>query len=325
MSEILISSFYNILDTDDQEGKKRVTVGYAINAIKTSVKIGGMVDAIRSMHDAEQRKLAKRQLPVIMWQGLFSSRCNDGCNELSSLICIDIDHKSEEEIDAIKSVITKWPYTCAVFRSPSGDGLKVIMKTDNYSIPDYSNCYRQVEQLFIDSFNIRPDNSCEDVGRACYMSYDPDVYYNPSPLSWHYQYQPDFDKHEANQVTASKGTYIAPVISQSQLFLNKLNAMRAPLSDGQIINILDLKFSRYPKNYEDGNRTKSIFVQAQIMCKAGINEDMAIDYFKSKFLPTGYSEKKLMWEVHQSYEKSIGMFGSERCAYKTYDEYKNSH
>ncbi|MBR5119332.1 MAG: hypothetical protein IK100_11925 [Muribaculaceae bacterium] len=325
MSNILITSFYNILDTEDQEGKKRVTIEYVINAIKTNVKISSMVDAIRSMHDAEQRKLAKRQLPVIMWQGLFSRRCNDGCNELSSLICIDIDHKSEEEIGIIKNVIAQWPYTCAVFRSPSGDGLKVVIKTDNYSIKDYPNCYRQVEQLFIDTFNITPDTNCEDVGRACYMSHDPDVYYNPSPLSWHYQYQPEFDKHEANPVTPSKGTYIAPDISQSQQFLNKLNVMRAPLSDEQIINILDLKFSRYLKNYEDGNRTKSIFVQAQIMCKAGINEEKAIDYIKSKFLPTGYNEKKLMWEVKQSYEKSMDLFGSERCNYKTFDEYKNSH
>ena len=37
MSNILITSFYNILDTEDQEGKKRVTIEYVINAIKTNV------------------------------------------------------------------------------------------------------------------------------------------------------------------------------------------------------------------------------------------------------------------------------------------------
>ena len=108
MSNILITSFYNILDTEDQEGKKRVTIEYVINAIKTNVKISSMVDAIRSMHDAEQRKLAKRQLPVIMWQGLFSSRCNDGCNELSSLICIDIDHSPKARLLSLTQPASLW-------------------------------------------------------------------------------------------------------------------------------------------------------------------------------------------------------------------------
>ena len=93
------------------------------------------------------------------------------------------------------------------------------------------------------------------------------------------------------------------------------------LADDQIIAILDRKYSRYPQNYQDGNRTKSIFCQSIEMCKAGILEAKAITYLESKFRPTGYVAAKLHNEVHSAYLKNELVFGCERGNYKSYQNY----
>ena len=325
LGTIIVSTFYGVCDTKDVEGRKRCPTSYVINAIQANEEIAKKVDFIRTIHDDKQRKAAKLELlPVVMWQGIFRERSNDGCIALSSLVCIDIDHKSEAELIMIRDTIVQWPFVYAFFRSPSGNGLKVVVKTDNYDIANYSNCYRQVEQLFIDAFGIEPDNKCEDVGRACYMSHDPNPYCNTSATSWPYEHKPEFDKAKTTQSSGGSG-YVAPTLTPAERFMAQLQAARCPLTDEQIITILDIRWSKFPQNYIDGHRTESIFKQARILCLAGIDESKAIEYLKSKFLQTGYSEEKLVYEAKRAYQKTYDLFGTERCKYKTYSEYKKSH
>ena len=54
------------------------------------------------------------------------------------------------------------------------------------------------------------------------------------------------------------------------------------------------------------------------------NLKKAIDYLESRFLPTGYDENKLRYEVNRSYSKNAEMFGMKRGEYKPYSEYKKS-
>ena len=132
----------------------------------------------------------------------------------------------------------------AYFRSPSGDGLKVIVRTDNYSIADYGNCYRQVEQLFTDAFGIKPDKLCEDLSHPCFISYDPDLYYNPNAQPWHYVYNSAFDRpsmpgKSTQNVTSNVNATTQPntqPLTNSQIMAQLV--MNSILDD-EIIRILD--------------------------------------------------------------------------------------
>jgi hypothetical protein len=244
-------------------------------------------------------------------------------------VCIDIDHQAGLDLNCIKQVISGWPYVLAFFTSPSGDGLKVIIKTDNYSIDDYGNCYRQVENLFTDAFGIQPDSRCEDLSHPCYISYDPGIYYNPNAASWHYEHKPEFDKPKQSSVPgASSGNNTTqpdkPFLT-AEGFIAEMNRMRCTLTDDQIINILDIKWSKFPNNYQDGHRTKSVFAQACGLCKAGIEMEKALDYLESKFLPTGFDKDKVERAVYNAYERNKHLFGSERSNYRSYNEYKLGH
>ena len=49
-----------------------------------------------------------------------------------------------------------------------------------------------------------------------------------------------------------------------------------------------------------------------------------INNLKTRYLPTGYGEEKLKYEVNRSYGKNAEMFGMKRGEYKPYSEYKKS-
>ena len=243
--------------------------------------------------------------------------------------CIDIDHQTGLDLNCIKQTISSWPFVLAYFLSPSGDGLKVVIITDNYSIDDYGNCYRQVENLFTDAFGIQPDSRCEDLSHPCYISYDPGIYYNPNATSWHYQHKPEFDKSKQPQNYSSSSNNTTAHSDRPFLtaegFIAEMNKMRCTLTDDQIINILDIKWSKFPNNYQDGHRTKSVFAQACGLCKAGIEMEKALDYLESKFLPTGFDKDKVGRAVYNAYERNKHLFGSERSNYRSYNEYKLGH
>ncbi len=325
-NQLMVSVFNNIWDTDNENLTKNCDIKTILDIIRTGdYGVAAKINAIRNAVTKEQRDELKKHLFVITWQGIFSRKNNNGCVSLSSLVCIDIDHQTKQELDRIKQTISGWTYVLAFFMSPSGDGLKVIIRTDNYSIDDYGNCYRQVEKLFTDAFGIQPDSRCEDLSHPCYISYDPGIYYNPNATSWHYEYKPEFDRILKQQSYQGPNDGTVLELSPYDKFMAQMNKIRCPLTDEQIITILDIKWSKFPKNYQDGHRTKSVFAQACGLCKAGIEMDKALDYLKSKFLPTGFDEDKVEKAVYNAYEMNKHLFGSERSNYRSYNEYKLGH
>lgn len=307
------------------------TIGSFFDCIRTGGKNGAVrqkIEEIRQTKDEKLRKEKKRKmLPVIMWQGVFSTRENVGLLSLTSLICIDIDHKTTVEREEIMRELKQWGFVVAFFTSPSGDGIKVVFLTDLTDKTHYLNCYKQLEKMFEDKFGDKPDNNCEPLSQGCYLSYDPGIYVNPDATPWHYEYDAAFDvpvKSASNGQSTGNG-YAPTPLSHKAAFMNKLNCMGNNVPDDKVIEILDRKFSRFAENYQDGHRTKSIFVQAATLCKAGIKQEDATLYLKSKFLPTGFNETKLDYETSRAYEKYADLFGSERGSYQSYSSYIKSH
>lgn len=125
----------------------------------------------------EQREYKRTNLPGIVWQGEFTYRNDKSCTAHSGLVAIDIDHLPPDELVRYRDLITANRYTHILFRSPRGDGLKVIIRIPP-SIEDHKSHlaaigqqYRQHAPKYYDHF--------DDLSRLCFVSYDPDIYYNP--------------------------------------------------------------------------------------------------------------------------------------------------
>ena len=70
-------------------------------------------------------------------------------------------------------------HLCASFASPSGNGLKAWF----YVPPDanlHAGSFRAVEKYMLELTRIQIDQACKDVGRLCFVSDDPEAYYNPN-------------------------------------------------------------------------------------------------------------------------------------------------
>ncbi len=328
INRVEINMFRNIWDIENPNQEKNCPIWLPLEAIRGgNCGIAENIQAIRNAATKEERDRLKLNLFVVMWQGIFTRKNNNGCVSLSSLICIDLDHQTRQDLDNIRNTISGWPFVLAYFRSPSGDGLKVIVRTDNYSIADYGNCYRQVEQLFTDAFGIKPDKLCEDLSHPCFISYDPDMYYNPYAVPWNYVYDPAFDKPGKQ----SKSTQNVTSVVNASIQLNTPSQTNSQIMaqlvmnsilDDEIIRILDYQWKQRPQFYDDGCRTRSIYVQAHTLSKAGVHESTALEYLQRQFLPTEYDAGKLKWEVDQAYKKSSHLFGTERNKYKPYYQYK---
>lgn len=320
-----VSWFGCITDTANPQP---ATVGGILNGIYQDRGLSSQVLSIRNEADDATRKALKGQLPVIMWQGQFSQRSKNGLQSLSGIICMDFDHIGEEGIQRLKIVMSSTPWILAAFTSPSGDGLKVLVKTPVTNPTEYENCYRQLIDVFSSQFGCIADPNCINYAQGCYASHDPNIIVNWNVVDYPFVYDPSYvaAKIQGNR-TAKTGDQSAapsqlPAPDKNQRFLNILKSQQQRLSDEDIIKILDRRFHSYPLNYIDGNRTRSIFAQAAILCKAGIPEEKAQEYLEDQFLPTGYSQRKLHYEVVNAYYKNKPLFGTERANYLSNWDYK---
>ena len=130
-----VSAFCDVWDVNNNNQNKNYDAEFILDIIRTGNKgVANKINAIRKATTKEERDKLKQHLQTVMWQGIFAERNNNSCLSLSGLVCIDVDHVDEHELDRIKQTLSGWSCVLAFFMSPSGDGLKVIIKTDNNSI-----------------------------------------------------------------------------------------------------------------------------------------------------------------------------------------------
>lgn len=277
------------------------------------------IEKIRTEPDKARRNALKQQnLPMIMWQGIFHKRSNEGLCQLSSVLCLDFDHC--ENLEQFKIQLQNIDWVLAYFLSPSGDGLKVLVPTDNTNIDFYDNCYRQLERFFKERFGYEADDNCRKLSQGCYTSFDPNLYYNPSAVQYNFAYDPSVKSNEAYQSGNTKSTisgFIPNWTEPDKKFLSetdRLTVMLSGMDDKNIIEEYDTKHQRYIVNHADGHKYDSIFKQASDLCKAGVHRDLAMAYLKKAF--SDYHDPvKLELEVSNAYEINREHYCSERVLY----------
>jgi hypothetical protein len=164
---------------DDCVPEKHIMLEEAVSWLRLG-QFKEKIDKLRSLKDIE-RKVFKRSLPYFSFGGKFNYRSKEGLEQPSNLLCIDLDHIPSEAIYLYKGKISSIPFVKLVFTSPSGDGLKIIVEIPSNSVEDnplrYQACYKEICKL-IDLPLEFIDSSTKDICRACFVSYDPNLYYN---------------------------------------------------------------------------------------------------------------------------------------------------
>ena len=152
--------------------------------ILNDIKIGtykAEISVIRNLLSIDNKKEAdqlKKQLIAFTVSGTFNNgRSIDKVDTYSQYVILDIDKLSISQLEDIKNTTRLAPYTYASFVSPSGKGLKIIVKV-NVAKEHHKEAYKQVVDYYEQALNIDIDTSGSDICRLCFVSYDEDCFIN---------------------------------------------------------------------------------------------------------------------------------------------------
>ena len=191
---------------------------------------------------------SKMQLMAIMFNGTFSERKDDGLIQHSGLCVLDFDkYPDAKTLKAERKRLMDCPYVYMMFTSPSGNGLKVVIRTPESDKFEHKRRFEAYKE-YIQSNYFDVANS--NVSRVCFESYDPEAYLN--------------EFCEVFQgITQDKGYHKADKI-----------AVLPIANEDRIIDLI-MKFNH--GKFEDG-RNNWTFKVACTMCEYGVDQYAAKNY-----------------------------------------------
>lgn len=148
-----------------------LTIEQAVSLIASN-EYKGTIELLRTSADKRSQKTIKDNLDYFTFSGTFKKRIASGLIQHSGYLCLDFDNV---DIHETKKILSQQDFTMACFISPSGNGIKAIVKIVSEQHLQY---FLALERYF-EKLKLQVDKSGKDVCRACYVSYDPDIYYNP--------------------------------------------------------------------------------------------------------------------------------------------------
>lgn len=151
---------------------------HQIHSLITSTKYKKATENYRQIVDVkEARKYKANNFDYVTFSGIFKKRNDKELIKHSYLLTLDFDHL--ENIEELKKLLLNDDYfdTELLFTSPSGKGLKWIIRID-ISETSHAEYFKAVANYLNITYNIKVDQSGKDVSRACFLSYDPTAFIN---------------------------------------------------------------------------------------------------------------------------------------------------
>lgn len=226
---------------------------------------------IRSELDKEEKNKIKSTLENVTFAGTFSTRGNANLKQASGLACLDFDDVGDLEL--LRASINADEYTMASFVSPSGNGLKVLVKiplVDNNE--DYKDYYVELIKYYSRYYKL--DEGTKDLARATYLSYDKDLYIN----------------------------------AESEVFTDKFNRplpventvpVNIPLEDAnEIADRLDKWFQ---KRWSSVNRNNNLHAYARQMNAFGVPQNICEEYLL-RYEQGDFKEKEIKNLIKSAYK-----------------------
>tara|TARA_R110000868_G_scaffold348392_4_gene609440 strand:+ start:4921 stop:7338 length:2418 start_codon:yes stop_codon:yes gene_type:complete len=274
-----VTIFKNIKET---EAPFHRDVSVVLQRIKDGAT-KSLVKQIRAEKNKAQRNELKKKLPAICFSGVFNKRLDSAIIEHSGLMCLDFDgHEKRKELLEHKERLTKDRYVYSVFISPSGNGLKVLVKIP--PIADKHVSYFNSLMKYFDSPYF--DKMCKNVSRVCYESYDPLLHINEKSALWDTIAEPTY-----KEINSSIDPATIPITDENK-----------------VVEIL-VKWweKKYPMT--EGSRNQHAFVLAMAFNDYGINKSLA-GYILNQFATEGFNLTEITRTIDSAYANTMN-FGTK--------------
>lgn len=254
-----------------------------------SRKMEVQIEKLRKETNKEKKERLKLLLTYVCFSGVFSKRSKKHLLQHSGLICLDIDKipYAHELKDRLKEV----DFIHYMFISPSGKGLKVIIKIDAKNEEEHLQYFLALELYFEEVLKVTIDTSCKDVSRACFLSYDSTAFY-------------DIDSITLNSEWVKKHYSIEKVVPQNK----KIEKVEIESEGDSTKSIIERGVDKF-LNCEDGVKRITLY---KICCYLGYH----INAKKLEYT-TCFNALKRAVEKREKETKDIN---SKKAAFKTIED-----
>ena len=276
------------------------TIPEILHEIKTGKYRPGITYLRKSLAEnkLEAYEKAKKSLPAFTPSGKFvSGRKMEFLEAYSNFIILDIDKLSTDNLAKAKEVASKSEFTYASFISPSGNGLKILVKV-NTTKEDHKETFLAIQKHYETLLNHEIDKSGKDITRLCFYSFDDNLYHNESAKTF---------VSEAMQTSQAE-----PVEASTTLNL-KLDTsfleseLAKQTSNSEAIYNHCVRFTEKKVQYATGSRNVFVHQLACNLNRKGISLNEALSFILTDF---GYDEKEVTQTVHSAYG-NIHEFGKD--------------
>ena len=233
-----------------------------------------LVKRIRSEKNKTERNELKKQLPAICFSGTFNKRNDNALLEHSGLICLDFDgYEKQKALLEDKDMLTKNKFVFSAFVSPSGNGLKVLVKIPA-DAENHQNYFNSLEKYFN---SVYFDKTSKNISRVCYESYDPLIYINENSSVWDKIEEPEYQEVTRN--------VDAPTITITD--------------ENKIVDIL-IKWwvKKYPMS--EGQRNHNAYILAMALNDFGINRSLA-SYVLNQYATESFDLAEIQRTIDSAY------------------------
>ena len=272
MKETKITVFKDLYKSKD------VPYIISLEKILNRIKTGNdkeLIEKIRNASTKEEKEKLKAKLPAILFQGEFTHRAIIGLVNSSGLMILDFDKiETEFELQGLFLKLIENKYIVSVFQSPSGNGLKAILRIDKSDSDSYTKIFKKFKEEYNYEFF---DIVTSDISRVCFSSYDPNIYIN-------------YDAEIYKPVIVDEGF----TISEKMPLI--------PIYNEDIICEKIMKFN-FNKDFVEGQRNAFIFDIAGLFCEYGVSESYALGYIMNNVVHGDFSERETEFTIKSAYKR----------------------
>ena len=242
-----------------------------------------LVKRIRLEKRKPERQELKKQLPAICFSGTFNKRTDASLIHHSGFICLDFDgYEKSKDLLHDKENLSKNKYVFSVFISPSGNGLKVLVKIPA-DAENHTNYFNSLEKYFNSPYF---DKTSKNLSRVCYESYDPLLHINENSSIWDLIEEPEY-----TEVSKNRDQPTIPITDENK-----------------IVDILVKWWTKkYPMN--EGQRNQNCYVLAMAFNDFGINKGLA-SYVLNQYASEDFSIREISRTIDSAYSHTTN-FGTK--------------
>lgn len=265
------------------------TIPEILHEIKTGKYRPGITYLRKSLAEnkLEAYEKAKKSLPAFTPSGKFvGGRKMEFLEAYSNFIILDIDKLSQTDLQNAKHKANQCEYTYASFISPSGNGLKILVKV-NTTKEDHKETFLAIQKNYETLLSHEIDKSGKDITRLCFYSFDDNLYHNEAAKVF---------VSEAMQTSQAE-----PVEASTTLNL------KLQTSNSEAVYNHCIRFTEKKVQYATGSRNVFVHQLACNLNRKGISLNDALSFILTDF---GYDEKEVTQTVHSAYG-NIHEFGKD--------------